>query len=1500
MAHDPRRPHRQDTFDLRDQIMTDASNAYQHHPQGGGHQQHGGQYEDEDHSILEDDSENEDGDEQDEFMDEDDSSSLSIPNESIDFDLVYSLHTFVATVEGQANVVKGDSLFLMDDSNSYWWLVRVLKTQEVGYIPAENIETPFERLARLNKHRNVDLAAASPEERTHDPVAVRAQIAVIAQRQGPSHPAHPSNRRSVFFQGSRMFHYPPAVWNEEEQEGWEEDNYESYDTGLEHPLNDEEEWDEDNDDDQWDDLGNNENGPSFAHQQETPPQGTPPLALQQQRSQPQQGQQMRGQQNPQYMQDPQQQQQQQRGMQQGQQGGGQYGAQDPRMKQQQQQQGEHTVQHQGSTNSLRQETSNSSLRQQGSREPLSPEARSNPSSGSVSPGAAGGSPNGTPGGSKVFDPEALDSNETRKISVTPSVARDQQYSRGNQAPASSGTSGPLLPSAILAAQDDERKRIREELEEDARKRKLRDNQERSPSQQSNRTDGGKGSGKLTKAPGGKEAQSNKEKEKNEREREKEDESGRKRGVFGGLFKRKDKSEKTSTTARREEEYARGGSISTSDEGANGSIRSGQSNERPGQSQEQGHGLRVQQQDMKQQAAYQQWMKSTANEPGPQPSYGLQSASAYLPNNSSSGNLRPGAMKPGTNTSPSGVTQFGERTLATSPKSGSDMLMGSPGSSSGHQRPGSLILTAAGLGFQGGANVPELSVMRVFAGANLSTEATFKTVLLNSSTTAGDLVKQAMQRFRVAAGEDAADYYLTVKTQFEGSFTTLQNNEKPLQVFEEMVDANARDEILPTIKRSSIASISSLSSNLSMHPAIRRLPMNDFTDDSAVKFYLNRFDTDKDHSAHHGRLHEENRLANARIESHMSMGSTTDEDPFSDGVSIAASTSSNNVAHERLTAPTARFAMQVLIYPDDLPEGMVFDPHTEAIVPKATLKDRTPLSSTASPGISQTFRRKVFVFPKNTTVAEVIEVSLERFGISEGVVDGGDEVEDKNVKRRSANRVRYGLSCLSDGQEKELLPSSKVVDAFGRPPSFRMADQRRSLDGKRRSADATMLLGTAEDVRAGDPEFILRRAVAYKMNNTPRSRLSAPLDELALSRMHAQRESITASEASTRDDDTNSNGATPRPGANPPTAVRLPPAQLSRQEIIAAQRERTRASQKAILSAQANSEQGVDIHLPDKARIRSSFIGSDEMYRYSYVDPEGATYDISEIVEEELRGHPSPSHRDGSSSGHGGRKDLLQGALGRDGVGEIGQHAIGEKIDRVLHKIKDNPKVSTPDGRRISAVYTDNQVVTPPSRPERAAERAPSRSNTPSGGPGAKIVASRAVGQEHKAKQASVQSLESEASAYESTASTPNKPDTAFATSQKPRGSPNRSVLDEGTEEDVYLPPESNRKRPLLVLKDHDLGLSRMLAVIEMNASMRPPAPWQKQDRTPSRHRLRRQQSMLSSDNVVDEVLFGPTVDMEELHPRVREIYEPMAKRLDALDKEIDNLLLGALKLSQRG
>jgi len=109
----------------------------------------------EERSEIEDDSDPNGHDDNDTDRD-DGSSSLSIPDSTteIDFDLVYSLHNFAATVEGQASVTKGDDLILMDDSYDYWWLVRVLRTREIGYIPADHIETPFERLARLNMHRN--------------------------------------------------------------------------------------------------------------------------------------------------------------------------------------------------------------------------------------------------------------------------------------------------------------------------------------------------------------------------------------------------------------------------------------------------------------------------------------------------------------------------------------------------------------------------------------------------------------------------------------------------------------------------------------------------------------------------------------------------------------------------------------------------------------------------------------------------------------------------------------------------------------------------------------------------------------------------------------------------------------------------------------------------------------------------------------------------------------------------------------------------------------------------------------------------------------------------------------------------------------------------------------------------------------------------------------------------------------------------------------------------
>ncbi|CAG8449323.1 12365_t:CDS:2, partial [Acaulospora colombiana] len=107
---------------------------------------------DDDDATLVDESSNE---EEEEYL-----TSPSIPNENIDFELVYALHKFQATVEGQISVERDDKLKLLDDSNSYWWLVKVLRCDAVGYIPAESIETPYERLARLNRHRNINFASS--------------------------------------------------------------------------------------------------------------------------------------------------------------------------------------------------------------------------------------------------------------------------------------------------------------------------------------------------------------------------------------------------------------------------------------------------------------------------------------------------------------------------------------------------------------------------------------------------------------------------------------------------------------------------------------------------------------------------------------------------------------------------------------------------------------------------------------------------------------------------------------------------------------------------------------------------------------------------------------------------------------------------------------------------------------------------------------------------------------------------------------------------------------------------------------------------------------------------------------------------------------------------------------------------------------------------------------------------------------------------------------------
>ena len=101
-----------------------------------------------------------------------------------------------------------------------------------------------------------------------------------------------------------------------------------------------------------------------------------------------------------------------------------------------------------------------------------------------------------------------------------------------------------------------------------------------------------------------------------------------------------------------------------------------------------------------------------------------------------------------------------------------------------------------------------------------------------------------------------------------------------------------------------------------------------------------------------------------------------------------------------------------------------------------------------------------------------------------------------------------------------------------------------------------------------------------------------------------------------------------------------------------QRAATRETQPAILSSQTNSVRGMNVLLPENAMLRSSRYDVGDRMRYSYVEPDGETYDISDVVEQEWRNMNDTN-----------KHDLLEGLFiqNRDGIS-------GE-LDRFLLKIR---------------------------------------------------------------------------------------------------------------------------------------------------------------------------------------------------------------------------------------
>ncbi|KAL7414835.1 hypothetical protein BDY24DRAFT_440296 [Mrakia frigida] len=1388
---------------------------------------------------------------QDEYSDEGESSSASI-DPDIDFDLNYALHTFVATVEGQASVVKGDSLVLLDDTNSYWWLVNVLKTEDVGYIPAENIETPYERLARLNKFRNVDIAAATQEEKNVGLATSRLQLRNVlsAAKTNPgSRSPSPTDEASIENGGKKgvKFSAPTYVehpgnqgWSEDEDD--EEGDYEEGDEGEDYDEEgrEGEEMDEEearlrdeleagaeggssdghgsfggmepDDGMSWDDRAGEEDqaanhltaSSSFSSSDSMDGNLVKdgPQARQAEVVGQQQSQQVASQSSPE---------------------------QSARSSAQQQQQAE-----------LGRGVLLPSQLQPSQQQQIT---RSTSTSSVVSQTTSLGSPVSlsqstfAPSSSRDLLDPALDTGETRRIYATPAVARStppQGYATGEAlSEMTRHVSGGSARSEATESHDDGLDRESDVV-----------------------------------SPNG---------ERAKRARKEEEEKSKKKGVFGSLFRKKDKKDKgiraSTVISDAERDSFNGGRSSEDDStarspgstfdsppsgpgGRSSSSASSRvsfnstdpkrSNSLTSTSGSQAgvnispHGLRLQQIDQKQQALYHEYLSTavvTTPERAPHPSlsYGSQAAATVAQS--------------------SAAQRMARASLGgSSPRPGSILVVSTSGSSN------------AGLA---GAAASTLSVLRVFAGAGVESDSTFKTALLNETTTTDDLVKQAIQRFRLGTAEQADDYVLIVKG-VNGEEEVLGSEGHPLVVFNSL---NQEDpNLVKTVRRSSIGSISSISSNLSLNPAIARL--GDWSDDSLVKLYLSK---------------RADFVASASNTSSLSTGEFLSAEPLSPLVG---------------SSPATRFTLQVVIRPEDLPEGMVFDPTTDTLVPRSRSQRLSSQPSSPShiappsPALSQTERVRFFLLPANTTVAEAIEVALERFGITEGVVDGGDEVEDKLSKRKSLARVRYGLSVrASGGEERVLHPSTKLVDSYSTPPNYRTPPP---TDPKERRRSREISTAHPEDVQSSDPVFIIRRAQPRGTNlsllSSPRrSRSSVNMDlsngsirSSTISDRSARQLSAKASASSLGSDRTAEDLTVTEPR---PTSTSTTPTP-SRQEIIAAQRAASRANQLAILSANTNASQGIDLVMSDRGTVRSSRLfvggveGTTEQVRYSYIEPDGeTTYDISELIEQEWTpptnlSVPQDKSRSILRTPSPSEGDVLEGALAkptRESKEFDEQYgAIDQKIDRVLQKVRSGSVKPLVDGSGPSS-------STLPSNSASQTTIVPAVATSTSTTPTSRSTSSAS---QHR-KQPSVASISSlsrssgggspSTSAQTTTTTTTHPSTTSNPTPPNPLPAPATRLVN---------------GRPVLVTRD-DFGVKNMLAVI--NARAREP--------------MSKQASMMNGTtkrDQVEEKLFGVKAQQEGRRGTGAGAGAgagggggELGGRFDEFDRELDRLLEGVLRLGRK-
>jgi len=1272
----------------------------------------------------------------------------------------------------------------------------------VGYIPAENIETPFERLARLNKHRNVELAAATAQEKSvadrNEREKLKGLIAgksksIAMDRSGEGSSGDSSGPRRVIFAPPTYVDHPGKTWvsdGESDSDG---------DESGEDEMDDQ----EDETDDRQAEQSNAANG-NMAGQSVGPDM------------EPDDGVEWADQ---------------------------------------------ATIEQQRRMVANRQPKADAAGAAQSNNPYLV--ARQNSSSDSNGP-------------SSPYDP-AHASNDVKRITVTPNVAQGANGS-------------PLLPSAVMQQQQNGPGSRNVSGQSVNSLHSVTSNSSlRSSSEPGSPPKKIKKSSKEDLAEGGEK---------------------KKKGVLSGLFSRKgkDKDKKgiSSSDKRNSEDsqisVVEGSPASQSRYSLDESpkrpmvtINERQENQQAQPAAAVQHSYRLQQRDQALQQSY---------------------SSKYLKSSPSSDSTSP----------------IAEQAAAAVAQSAAAMRLSAMNGGSTN-RPPSLMISP------NPAGPPLLNVMRVFAGDHIRSEASFKTVLLNETTTSSDLIRQAMQRFSLkGAAEPSADtmYYLTIK-DMSGEEMELTSPERPLPAFQEVVARWSEDDDthVKKVKRSSISSISSMMS-LSNHPAIAKLGMNDYGDDSAVKIYLNRRrpgsmqvgngmpEPSSEFSSYNTPLSTVKELSpNKALALQDESGTST---PPRRNPGLTVNVGSSQASPERFSSPSAKFTIQLLIHQSDLPDGSAFDPASDSIISRQVVRDRMAAGH-PSPPMGPEPRKRLFILPRNATVVEAIEQGLERFGILEGVVDGGDDVESKVGDRRSGSKVRYTLSAVrgGDGQsffssavimlmtERALFPSSKLLEAYTIPPKMRPVEKS-TKEQRRRSRDVSLTLGDAGEVLPTDPVFILRRV-------NPKTFGSRALNPGTLQSQQRQQ----------------------------PSSLNLPRASdqnpKSPQEIIAAQRAASRATQEALISAQENQSQGVDVVVRDKGTIRSSRLleaNGAEVLRYSYIDDEGETYDISELLEEEwgseavespeqlsppkftrqgtdqsiyhtapstpLEGLDRPILGGGRpSSTASGSYDLLHSVVQRS-AGQPDSN-LEERLHRVIDKVKSTSSMKSSSSMdSVEAVrptitsntsygsYTSNGRTTPTyngngrSTPNgqvsgRTTPQARSLSPLPEGRKADLTPRSTSRQQNFQNTAATVNRIISRHRQQPSIASilsdlsvpAPHDEDEGSSTPRTATSSthPTPPLLLNGNggvyRRAVSTSPSPYPRAPISY--SDDFGIKALLAIVEARAKD-----------------LGMKKVQMKESDEVEKYLVGDKVVMDTVHPAIKGCFADVQSRLDKFDEEVDDLL----------